>query len=396
MVKKEIEHQIIPTPDGLVTMEATIVRPITGNETLKIVSAYVRPNGPILDEDVNLILDSEESTIIIGDLNARSPNWYDRRTNANGRRLCAYLENKNNTYAVGPVDPTCYNGVAAPTHLYIAILHNVGQQYEIHSLNEGDSTHNQIVLTLGAVDINHLQQRQKKIINWPNYRRIVSENIGAIPTINNIADLEHSVEKLEQTITNAIDASSKEEVIKTINGRFGDISTELKDLIREKKQEKTESLPYQDTRRQKDCKRVKKRSQQDNCRITKTNHGTPISKILWKDKKPISPLHGENSIVYIEQDRAEVLKDELERACRNNEHPHEDIDFTIQVENEARRLKRRKGRVGIVHTPPDEIKNLIKMTHARKAPGPDNITNKALKDLPTKAVVYITNIKTVY
>ncbi|XP_072375190.1 uncharacterized protein [Diabrotica undecimpunctata] len=374
MVKKEIEHQIIPTPDGLVTMEATIVRPITGNETLKIVSAYVRPNGPILDEDLNLILDSEESTIIIFDLNARSPNWYDRRTNANGRRLCAYLENKNNTYTVGPVDPTCYNGVAAPTHLYIAILHNVGQQYEIHSLNEGDSTHNLIVLTLGAVDINHLQQRQKKIINWPNYRRIVSENIGAIPTINNIADLENSVEKLEQTITNAIDASSKEEVIKTINGRFGDISTELKDLIREKN-------------------RKRRRAYQLN---PNKSAFWKLSKVLRKDKKPISPLHGENSIVYIEQDRAEVLKDELERACRNNEHPHEDIDFTIQVENEARRLKRRKGRVGIVHTPPDGIKNLIKMTNARKAPGPDNITNKALKDLPTKAVVYITNIKTVY
>ncbi|CAG9829773.1 unnamed protein product [Diabrotica balteata] len=183
LVKKGIEHEHIPTLNGLVTMEATLVRLKANNEILKIVSAYVRSNDPIFDEELRPILNTEEPTILIGDLNAKSPNWFDRATNNNVRRLCGHPENRPN-----------------------------------------DSTHNLIVLILGAIKLNYSQSTTK--------RRQVGQ-------------------------------TSEEYII---------------------------------------------------------------------------------------------------------------------------------PRVGIIHTSPEKIKELIKLTNAKKAPGPDHVTNKALKNLPIKAIVYITNI----
>ncbi|XP_072389382.1 uncharacterized protein [Diabrotica undecimpunctata] len=297
MVRGQIDHDLVPTPLGLVTMKATIVRIVMANETLKIVSAYVRPHDPVLNEDLDLILDSDEPTIIIGDLNARSPNWFDRRTNVNGRRLCAYLENKNNTIVTGPTDPTCFHG-ELPSHIDIAILHNIGQQHEIQSVTEGDSTHNVIVMTLGAVELNPLQPHQIKKIKWPNFRRVVSENIGAIPIINNIEELEESITKLEQTMLNAIDVSTKTENKITQKGRFKEISNELKDLIKEKNRKRRRA---QRTRNQEDKRIANELDREVNRRLNehRSEHWDnfiqelnpnqsafwKVSKILRKDKK---------------------------------------------------------------------------------------------------------------
>lgn len=46
----------------------------------------------------------------------------------------------------------------------------------------------------------------------------------------------------------------------------------------------------------------------------------------------------------------------------------------------------------LTHTTPKEVKNVIRTSANRKTPGVDKITNRMLKNLPTKWIVHITNI----
>jgi len=94
----------------------------------------------------------------------------------------------------------------------------------------------------------------------------------------------------------------------------------------------------------------------------------PQDRSVWKTcralkikKKTIPPLHGENGIVYLKQDKAETFADSLEQQVRENDT--EDLeaeDWEIEVERRARGINGQPDNVPIRHTSPDELRDIIR------------------------------------
>ncbi|RZC39637.1 hypothetical protein BDFB_014564, partial [Asbolus verrucosus] len=78
-----------------------------------------------------------------------------------------------------------------------------------------------------------------------------------------------------------------------------------------------------------------------------------------------------------------------------NAEPNEanaDLDHVDEIEQFARYVRHQHIEEPIPPCSPAEIPELIKSLHTRKALGPDSISNRAMKNLPDKALVAFTAI----
>jgi hypothetical protein len=116
-----------------------------------------------------------------------------------------------------------------------------------------------------------------------------------------------------------------------------------------------------------------------------------MAKILRNTRKPFPPTHGAGGIVYTDQEKAEAFADSLELQCRAS-FANADPDHVDEVEEEVDEMLEEAPDLPIQPTSPQEVSETIRSLKNRKAPGPDNIANKALKTLPEKAIVAITAI----
>lgn len=116
-----------------------------------------------------------------------------------------------------------------------------------------------------------------------------------------------------------------------------------------------------------------------------------ISKILRQNKRQYPPLHGERRLVYTIEDKLEALADSLEAQCTNN-YKNIDLDHIDTVHRQVRGALSKNNITPIDHVEPEEIYNICRHLKTKKAAGPDLIKNQALKNLPRKNIVEITNI----
>lgn len=102
-IRNKFDHTETDIPE-LENMEANAVILNTASlGPILLVSAYNSPSRTIIQEDLNLILDSQLPTIIAGDLNAKHPSWHSRTTNRRGRILYQYSE--DNLTIAAPEEP---------------------------------------------------------------------------------------------------------------------------------------------------------------------------------------------------------------------------------------------------------------------------------------------------
>ncbi|XP_056642860.1 uncharacterized protein LOC130449205 [Diorhabda sublineata] len=231
LVKKELCQHRINSPDGLLSMEATIVVIKTSYGDIRIISAYVRPETTIHEEDVLAVLPDGKKGIIIGDLNAKSPAWYSTRRNRQGRNLEKIIEDHPSYQAIGPVRPTHYppNG-GRPEVIDIAVLRDMTMPVEIRTIDGGDA-HSPIVVTIGSG--NRQAGRTVRKTNWEKFRRLTGQLLGPITEIKSKEMLEEQVCFFEEALSEAIERSTTMTVPDKY-GRFKNISDDLRNLIREK------------------------------------------------------------------------------------------------------------------------------------------------------------------
>ncbi|RZC41327.1 RVT 1 domain containing protein [Asbolus verrucosus] len=116
-----------------------------------------------------------------------------------------------------------------------------------------------------------------------------------------------------------------------------------------------------------------------------------MAKALRNDRKPLPPIDSTTGLVYTDEEKAEAFADSLELQCRTNE-ANADLDHVDEIEQFARNVRHQHIEEPIPPCSPAEIRELIKSLHTRKAPGPDSISNRAMKKRPDKALVALTAI----
>ncbi|GLV33479.1 hypothetical protein CBL_05044, partial [Carabus blaptoides fortunei] len=212
-VKGNLDHSETALPP-LQHLEANAVVLNTASlGPIQIVSAYQQPTKNILPTDFDAILSSPLPTIIAGDLNAKSPAWNSRVTNARGRALLQYASAQGVT-VTGPVEPTYFSAAEyRPDVLDIALLRGIASTHTVYAVNELSSDHIPVILELaGTQSINTSTQRSR--VNWKVFTTHLEDTTGPIPaTIQTTQQLDDAVlwitEKIQASIQSATTVPSR-------------------------------------------------------------------------------------------------------------------------------------------------------------------------------------------
>lgn len=399
LVRSSLDHHLCPSP-ALAGLETTAVMVPTAYGRLKIISVYKRPGARLQPNELDEVFEEDIPTLMAGDLNSKHPMWNSRVTNGAGRILLEHAHHRN-LIVDGPVEPTYFGPRSRPDVLDIMVAKEPFFDHTITSLYELDSDHNPVLIELGEQQPDE-EDRYKVTMSWPAFKDHLENSIGPITRINNTQDLEDQVrfltDKIQQSVLFAENRSPKRII------HPDDIPPEIRELIRAKNRARRiyARTQYPDDRREMNRLNTEVRyalSDHRNRKWQENLEGIEEHAKLWKIKRALDrrqrstvpPIHGPNGVKYTDQDKSEAFADHLE-TCFTPVYDNIDLDHLERIDRQTALLLNTPTELSITPASPDELKTIIAHLRSRKAPGHDNIRNGALKALPHKAIMMLTNI----
>lgn len=404
LVRNDLECSEIP-----LETQNTEAKAVRLENKLTVIAVYLPPKSQFVTAEFEYLIKTDDKVIIIGDLNCKHPTWNsNNRPNSNGTRLFKFLEN-NQCNLLAPDRYTHYSPAAnhKPSIIDLAIVKNITNCRDIKVLDELDSGHLPIILNIS----NNLNIKSHKLTfldysraDWQKFRSLLNNKIDLTTKINNNNELDEAVRKL----TLNIQETMKDTIPTITTGRPNDRvnNTEIREIIKERNILKRIS---QRTGNQEDktaknkltniIKRKLKAAKNEELE-TKLINLSPKDNSLWKFAKfltkkrdnVIPPLHGPTGLVFGSEEKANVLAQNFEKVHHlTQDFGDEETETKINAEYE----KMKTSAVSldeIKYVSPREVKNAIRNTKSKKAPGQDGIQNIVLKNLPHKAIVYLTYI----
>lgn len=135
---------------------------------IRLSAVYKSPATSLLTDDIDLLLNSDVSTLIAGDLNAKNPIWNSNSTNSAGKTLQNHMERHLYTI-VSPDSPTHFPDIHyhSPDVFDVAIIKSDILQYEIDNLDKLSSDHNPILIDFSSRTSSTGEfMRKKHLTNW--------------------------------------------------------------------------------------------------------------------------------------------------------------------------------------------------------------------------------------
>jgi hypothetical protein len=402
LIKNNIPHAEITLRNN--TME-NICFKLTDNTY--IISIYNRPQNHFTHRDLNALLGTSNKVLIIGDFNAKHSNWNCNRNNTNGTTLNDYIT-ENNITIYYPDTPTHYppNG-NTPSTIDIIINKQILNISQPQSLPELDSDHNPVTFTLNE---NNKQNHYKRIIsykntNWDEFRKTLDKNVKINNNINTTDDIESETKKLAKAIIKTRFTHTETININTINEKLpGHIIHIIKTRNQTRKLWQRTALPQHRTEMNRLTAQIRLTiKEHKNEQWTQTleklkptdNSLWVMTKALKKTRKPIPALTHDNKTLITDSEKTEAIAEAFERVHNTdvNNHTQEQatIITTVQEYLQNEHITDQNTFTKILTTP-HEIKQIIKTLPNNKAPGPDTIDNKTLKNINNKTVAQLTYI----
>jgi hypothetical protein len=372
----------------------------TANGPLTLISCYHRSQDRLRDNDITNILDTGASVIAAGDFNSKHLTWGSRETNRNGRILFD-LADATDFRIEAPPEPTHYDsrGYRADI-LDIALIKNVPFQIRLHVSLALNSDHMPVLMHIGDEANDANTNITIRTTNWPRFAEILETDFGPIPRIESVEDLESAAGALEDKI--------KSDRLNSNSGRAAtkrDFAT--MDRRSNSRKESCQAPCLSDWRRSRHNTEANRlgnevkyalidhRSDRWETKLesltTEDNSIWRMAKALRSNHKPLPPIQGANGLVLSDVDKAEAFADSLELQCTPNVVDADPVHIE-EIENQVRLILSRHDDNPITPASPSEIRKIIGSLKKKKAPGPDNISNTALKLLPPKVVVALAAI----
>ena len=369
-----------------------------------IYSAYISDKS--LDTQIfDKIFSTCKKVIIIGDFNARHSTWNCVSSNENGRILNKYIDQK--TYVLLFTDDYTYypyNTKNNPSTIDLALIKNI-KNINIEVINDLDSDHLPIILTLNS---KVKQNPDKKFFDyskadWLNFRNYINSNFKVQSKFRNKKDVDIAI----KNTTEIIQKSSNINIpLVTYKPKLNNYNPEIRSLINRRNKlrkliQRTGSEDYKKERneisRDITCKIAEFDNQIWQKRLEKL---TPSNNSLWKLSKyftrksdnRIPTLQGPNGPVLKDKEKANLLATQFYKVHKLTEE-FGNKEHNIMVENTYKQINNEQFEINsIKFVTPNEIKEAIKRTKSKKAPGRDGIQNIILKNLPQKIIAQLTNI----
>lgn len=390
LVRKEIRHEEITA--NTEEMETTGIRIYTKKGPMNIYSAYCQPCKDVTENDVKNIFNTNQTTILAGDLNAKHTAWHSRVTNNKGKQL-RRIALQNNLSVDAPTEATHIHESTKTTDvLDIIVIKNLTCKYTLTTINDLSSDHQPVLM---AIQLDpHTTKREIKCTNWHQFK----ETIKIRPiVINSTQDIDLMAKQLREDITEAVNNSSK---TRTVDTRT-DIPDYIKTKINRKRQilkqykrtlhPETKTLLNQITNEVKEDIRAhfnrKWENKLENLDIEdNTLWDTARALKLVDNKRKIPPLVTDQGIITETKRKAEAFADALEATfCPNPPDSNKHQQFILEIEAQTDKLQP-SNKTEIESTTDEEILTIIKNLKIKKAPGRDNVPNAALKNLPHEGI----------
>lgn len=404
-IKQNIPHfQLTTLP--LQSLEATSIV-ITINQTnILISSIYVRHGISFPIADLNSLFSYSNKCIIAGDFNARHRFWNCANNNTYGNALKNFLFSNPSLSLHIPPSFTHYS-TGLPSTIDLAISKSFPSDLKLEVETIFHSDHLPVIISIPSLCYSD-PPIQRTRTDWTLFNSILRSRPVLYPSIRNTSDIDQAVTNLTDNINSALLGASTP--LPYNNSYALPLAIRLK--IRERNSARR---LFQFSRDPNDLRRFKiLRNQITNSirNYKKEKYDEHIASIseditnawtaLRRIKKTIHtypPIHGRSgSMAFSTAAKAEAIADTYELQFSPNEDIADD-DHDQQVINTVYNFHNTSTptplAVDRTHTPPakpSEVLSIIKKLNPKKAPGPDGINNRAIKNLPFNFIIYLTFI----
>uniref|UniRef100_A0A2S2Q352 Putative RNA-directed DNA polymerase n=1 Tax=Sipha flava TaxID=143950 RepID=A0A2S2Q352_9HEMI len=272
----------------------------------------------------------------------------------------------------------------------------------VTNLNDPTSDHTPVLLHIGAQPL--LKQNRPTITpgitNWNTFRNILSKKTILNVKLKSSADIDSAINLLTNNIQNAAKDSSTQRPSKSLTNN---LTPELRQLLAKKRRARStwQRTHYPDDKTRYNMlsnklKSLLKIHKNDSYKNYLQNLSLKNGS-LWRKTKSIlrikeitPPLRRpHNSLATTDKEKADTLAEGLSSAFV----PHSISPPPLHLETVAESLySPLPMALPAKPTSPAEISGIIKKLANRKSPGHDLITNKVIKNLPAKTIIFLAHI----
>ena len=406
VIKKCIPHYQIQIPP-LQHLQITALKLQTNQCELCIGALYHSPSHPLIKSDFDKMQQISDKFLFAGDLNCKNTDWNSRLTNKRGRQLAKHAEN-NNYEVLGPVEHTYYprNPQNRSDVLDIVLKRCDAHVLYMETTLEFNSDHEPVIMELD-LDIQHniFKPRLYTKTNWSLFRKNLSNLLPSSITIKTKLQLDEEITTLANTIVQ--EKKHATAIIIPTNNNLRSIVPNLDFLLTQKRKIRRKYRQYHDPQDKTELNaiskhihqiildhRLKQLDEDIEEAVAKNNIWPIVKRFKTKSRMHTNAIQGRYGIMYLSKDKANAIADVLQEQFRPNptqndtgtKRSHQDIRSTV---NNFLTTQSPSNNILITTS---ELKQYIKQTNCKKAPGPDDITNETLKNLPHVVIKYIAQL----
>lgn len=415
IVHQSIDHSIIDI-DGLDNNDELLVielpSVLVDQQKLVLATYYNAPNQTVKISILDKIFKISKNTILLGDLNAHHEDWLSVKSNESGKVISGFL-NDNELVLVNKLIPT-YQPIYRTNYTSIIDL-AISDEITYDSINDFNTcdslnsdhltisfslNHNgdkvgtppfntNIEFKVSCCHLGLLEEELKRNSKLLNYDELKCAK-----------DIDDLTQKITEIITRSVKDSTFSKNLKINASKFLVLPKHIIALIKKKRKIRKKYHVTQDKRFKVEFNAlnstIKKeisifKSNKWKAFCTSLNNFHISDSAFWKKINSIDKsencftapcLNYKESVTSNPKITSSIFADELETVFQNHINDEFDLEFENLVNQTFPRLFETEINTDCHFTNIFEIKSILSCIRGKGSPGPDKITNKALKLLP--------------
>lgn len=395
LVKRNLKFTLLPSPNTT-TVEALQGKIQMASQYIIIQSVYKSPHLPLPADDLDEMFNEPHIPIIaVGDYNAKHNTWNRGPQNAAGITLFNYSQT-HNLLIHHTNSPTHYNNHAQynPSTIDLAVTKNFTLPLNLSVQHQLNSDPLPVIINIGP-PCAALPNPPTNFINWPHFRHFLDHSTGPIPRITNNETLEAAIQKLT---SNAITIATLTRNVSNPT-RLPPLPRDLKNKIRHKNQLLKRARSTQNPLIKQEVKEAIKEyhHQQWSATLTQLTKGDATIHKICKALKiahttTLPPIQGQQGLATVNEEKAEIFADAMEQQFQLHTPINLANPWEHHVYRSALQQRQAPADAQLRPTTPKEIKQIITKLGSKKAAGPDQIRNTAIKQFARKQICELVNI----
>lgn len=413
-IDSSLKHKHVSLPPTTV-IESVAISVDTPSGEITFVSAYfpgTNVTSRVLEhyrQDIRTLTSIKSPYYICGDLNSKHRMWNNVTGNAAGYVL--YQEMSRNPFNIlHSATPTCFPTQRGrrPSNIDVVLTNDLLSADPVETSNDLISDHRAIefAINVNVTPFNHQKKSFRfDLANWSLFKSYVNDKINLPTPLNSCSDIDAAVAKFTKIATDAMKASIPQRNCKP---KFFRINAEIRELIRLKNRNKRKWQRTGIAHYSTCCNALTRQIQKKIELLRNKNWSSRLesfdfaSKRFWQTTKLLKnrndylpPLKGnDGTVAYTNHQKSETLAGAFHKShtltlSYNNKRTENAVNCSMRQIDDARIDA---SELAKLLTKPKEIHNILRSLKVRKSPGDDYVTNKILKQIPKRAVVFLTTV----